>query len=717
MNQHPKERLYHLLPTIYRQLDQDRGEPLRALLAGIESEFRTVEEDIAALYDNWFIETCDAWVVPYIAELLGVPGNISGTLFSSQRRQVANTLAYRRRKGIAAILEHVLQDATGWPVIALSYAPLLAVTQHLRDVRLAHGLVVNLRKAGELDTLDGPFETSAHTVDVRHIGSSAAREPTHTAQGKYQANTLGLFLWRLRSYQLTGVSPAEVRRDAVTGHFVPRGGYTFDSLGRDMPLFHLPQDIESLGQRTGSLNVPEAIRPITFASDLAAYRLLQQAAGGQQVEEGSAWQQSDYYGPDRSLCVMLNGEAIPPDAVISADLSRWALPPEGSYPAREHVAAIDVRLGRLRLLGTTAAAASDRVEVNYCYGFSADMGGGSYLRYLALDAPGTTHINVLRGGSIDTLQKALERWNALRAAWETAMSQHADQADSMGTLRCIIHIVDNTLYEIDGGGLAITLPRHSELVIEATEGMRPIVRGRVSITSPHASASLVLSGVRLDGAIEINGSLSLDIAHCTLMPHGLIMRQNVASDAPMRISINHSITGPLRLHDSRGEVVVRDSIIDGAPGSAIDAPAPQGGAAGPGMCLERVTVFGKVLTYRLHAQDALFTGSVVAEDHREGQISYSYVPEPSSTPPRVHCLPEDADDTRVYPLFTSTRYGDPAYAQLDIHCSQHIQRGASNGAEMGAFNTLRQAERRDNISRTLDEYLPFGLAAGVFFVT
>ena len=68
-------------------------------------------------------------------------------------------------------------------------------------------------------------------------------------------------------------------------------------------------------------------------------------------------------------------------------------------------------------------------------------------------------------------------------------------------------------------------------------------------------------------------------------------------------------------------------------------------------------------------------------------------------------------------MFTSTRYGSPAYAQLDIGCSPLIRRAASNGSEMGAFNSLEQAQRQDNISQMLDEYLPFGLEAGVFYVT
>lgn len=98
------ERLYNLLPAIYRVRDSAQGEPLRTLLAVIEGELEQIEADVEGLYDNWFIETCDEWAIPYIADLLGVrllhSVNTDGSF--SQRAYVANTLRYRRRKGTPA---------------------------------------------------------------------------------------------------------------------------------------------------------------------------------------------------------------------------------------------------------------------------------------------------------------------------------------------------------------------------------------------------------------------------------------------------------------------------------------------------------------------------------------------------------------------------------------------------------------------------------------
>ncbi len=194
MSEINRERLYNLLPAIYRQRDQAQGEPLRALMAGLESEFLTLEADMDALYDNWFIETCEEWVVPYLGNNVGVYSlSDKKTLFASQRRQVANTIAYRRRKGITAILEHVAQDATGWYVHAVEYARLLSGTQHLASVHPEQGKFVDFHQAVDLDALAGPFDSLAHTIDLRHVGTVAPETPPKrsTLPGLYQPHTIG----------------------------------------------------------------------------------------------------------------------------------------------------------------------------------------------------------------------------------------------------------------------------------------------------------------------------------------------------------------------------------------------------------------------------------------------------------------------------------------------------------------------------------------------
>jgi hypothetical protein len=72
---------------------------------------------------------------------------------------------------------------------------------------------------------------------------------------------------------------------------------------------------------------------------------------------------------------------------------------------------------------------------------------------------------------------------------------------------------------------------------------------------------------------------------------------------------------------------------------------------------------------------------------------------------------------RVRPSFTSAKYGNAAYAQLAESCPTEIFTGANDGAEMGVFNQLKQPLRETNLQAALDEYLRFGLEAGIIHVT
>src|SRR3954468_8362800 len=120
------DRLYELLPAIHRIRDKEQGEPLKALLSVIADQVAVLEEDLAQLYDDQFIETCAPWVVPYIGDLVSaralhhqMPG------IDSSRSLVANTIRHRRRKGTAAVLEELAGDVTRWPARAVEFFQIL----------------------------------------------------------------------------------------------------------------------------------------------------------------------------------------------------------------------------------------------------------------------------------------------------------------------------------------------------------------------------------------------------------------------------------------------------------------------------------------------------------------------------------------------------------------------------------------------------------------
>jgi hypothetical protein len=225
------ERLYDLLPAFYRQRDVGQGEPLRALLAVLESELRALEADVDALYDNWFVETCDERTLRYIGDLLGIGDQIDPGLPSSrQRSHVANSIAYRRRKGVAAILERVAQDVTGWGAHAVEFFGLVGATQYVQHVRPGRGGTIDLRDIPALQRLGGPFDSLPSRTDVRRVAPIDTEDAT-MLRGKPNIPNVGLFVWRLESYPLTA-SPARSVPD------VRPGAFTFDPRGFDVPLFN-----------------------------------------------------------------------------------------------------------------------------------------------------------------------------------------------------------------------------------------------------------------------------------------------------------------------------------------------------------------------------------------------------------------------------------------------------------------------------------------------
>ncbi len=139
------DHLYELLPAIYRLRDAEQGYPLQALLRVIDEQVAVVREDIDQLYENWFVETAQDWAVPYIGDLVGYqpvfeagePGSAATAQGQARnkilipRREVANTLRNRRRKGTLALLELLASDVAGWPARAVEFYKLLGWTQNL----------------------------------------------------------------------------------------------------------------------------------------------------------------------------------------------------------------------------------------------------------------------------------------------------------------------------------------------------------------------------------------------------------------------------------------------------------------------------------------------------------------------------------------------------------------------------------------------------------
>ena len=165
-----------------------------------------------------------------------------------------------------------------------------------------------------------------------------------------------------------------------------------------------------------------------------------------------------------------------------------------------------------------------------------------------------------------------------------------------------------------------------------------------------------------------------------------------------------------------------------------------GGQPGPKTSIERSTIFGNTYVRELTlGSETIFTGPVITQRRQVGCTRFCFLPDGSRVPRRYCCQPDLALDdyagkagkssvdllshaqqeaviAQVTPAFTSERYGEPEYGQLSLTCAEEIATGAEDGSEMGVFCQLKQPQRKANLGATLEEYLRFGLEAGIFDV-
>jgi hypothetical protein len=148
------KKLCDLLPVIYRIRDEERGGSLKEIISVIAEQISLLEENLEQLYDDQFIETCAEWVVPYIGDLIGVRvlDNLKDAAINkaikkglSRRAQIANTIAYRRRKGTAAVLEQLATDSTGWDARVVEFFQLIATTQYMNHIRPNNLSMANIK--------------------------------------------------------------------------------------------------------------------------------------------------------------------------------------------------------------------------------------------------------------------------------------------------------------------------------------------------------------------------------------------------------------------------------------------------------------------------------------------------------------------------------------------------------------------------------------------
>jgi hypothetical protein len=639
---------------------------------------------------------------------------------------VANTIAYRRRRGTLSVLEQLANDVAGWPARAVEFYRLLGWAQNLNHQH-AEGYrarLVNLHHANALDQIGTPFDPFARTVDVRRINS-------HRSQGRYNIPSVGVFVWRLRPYSVTN-APAYCL-DAG------RNFYTFSVLGNDASLFTKPTPEPDPTHIAGELHVPARIRLRGFDADKERYYGLEKS-----LVIAAEWATYDLDAP------------VPASAIIPADLSGW-----GYAPPDNHIA-VDPPRGRLAFPPNQLPRG--HLRVTYHYGFSADIGGGEYDRQLTQPAAFTLY-TVGEGGAFRRLTEALAEWR---------QDQPRD---------AVIEIIDSGAYVEQ---INIPLAENQSLQLRAANRVRPVIRLLDWQTDlPDALTVRMSPGSRftLDGILVTGRGVSVVeqqprqrrqapinrydnprnpicpahvvIRHCTLVP-GWTLESDCRPVSPNKeslelrhvragVTIEHSILGPIEVYEDEVQtdpipIEISDSVLDAADGHREALIGPSGRHAHALLSVRRSTVFGLVQVHAMAlAENSIFNDCVHVARRQIGCMRFCYVPEGCRTPKRYNCQPDLAmraaqerhlgeapavvqaaqarAAARVRPQFTTRRYGLPGYCQLSLHCAEEIVRGADDGSEMGVFHDLFQPQRLANLWARLEEYTPAGMNAGVVFAS
>jgi hypothetical protein len=437
---------------------------------------------------------------------------------------------------------------------------------------------------------------------------------------------------------------------------------------------------------------------------------------------------------------------------------------------------VDTVLGRIAF-----AAPTQDVDVMFHAGFSDDLGGrrvtgrrrslsGSTLDTTVAFQFGITQDADTISNAPDptvlgtAMQDAIDAWNTFVAQGVPGFG--------------VICVMDSRVY---AGTVAIEVPAGYTLAIVAADwpvdtdlNQRqpgvfgasecwPTLTGDVQVTgtAPADSESpgtLILDGLRMSGADRHRQAPQAPAVVTAVVPWTDLGPTCVRCPRPgargqprRRLPPRSGALHPGRAAQSgRGARAPVSCILD-ATATFVAFAAPDGTDPAPWLTLVNCTVVGKVRTAMLElASSCLFvaelavpdpdwTAPVRSERRQHGCVRFSRLPEGARVPgatlpagPRaagrarelgldtVDALPAGERERvvlRMLPMFTSLTYGDPGYAQLSRRGAVAIREGGADGAEMGAFHDLFQAHREQNLRTRLDEYLRFGLEAGVFYET
>lgn len=714
------DKLWNLLPAIYRSEDSTEfgvNGPLREMVNRIGAQAAVLRRSIDRLWEDQSIETCDDWVVPYIADLLATR-LVASQNARGQRLDVAKTIYYRRRRGTVAILEEIASDVTGWDARVVEFFRRMGRTRHSLDpelgcpaatadpagnrtLQLAEGLVgrwtntgiggwADLRNVYGALQAQSPFSTGAAVRPP-----SAFDEFFHTADfrkgrgrsGWYNIPKLGVFLWRLKSFGVDYTTPV-----ADPSH---PGCYSFDPTGRLAPLFAAsarPFGDDWVSPQEWQLPGPISTALLASAISPTAAESLYATEDSGQVRELNALGAFAQLGTDYDLVDVGQVTTYPQ--------------PLGSNPS----VMIFPEQGRLAILHPL----NGPLFVTYHYGFSSTIGAGPYDRRVL-------------GQTRSALPASAQKVSGGGGALVKPLAGIAPVGS--------ILISDSLTYDSvsDVSGI-------NQVTIAAANQRRPVIRvapgsPEWTLTGADPQSSLVVDGLLVSGGdIVLKGDYdSVTLTCCTFDPGTAVDSSTFAKSVDQRdlipchlwveakvrqLTIDRCILGPVQTRAS-GEIEnldVSDTIIQAlGKDQAIDMVT--------GVTrLTRCTVLGPATLDRLHASECILNGVVAVDDTQDGCVRFSAWSRGSVIPRKY----ESVEIPAAAPLFTSRAFGQPGYAQLVPNVDRNIlsgangatiSAGAEDGSEMGSFAREKNPIKERSLVIKYEEFMPLGLVPVVIYVT
>jgi hypothetical protein len=710
------EKLWALLPEVYRAQDTDQfgaNGPLRELINRIGAQAANVRRNIDRLWEDQSIETCDDWVIPYIADLVAT-NLVQGLDVRSQRLDVANIIAYRRRKGTVGVLEEIANNITGWDAKVVEFFRRLGRTRHGLDPPLGRPLVPGdaMAQLQQTEGLVGPVTRTpiGGLADLRIVAGAAQAGTAfdeyfrtadtrggHGDTGWYNIPNLGVFVWRLQTFPRGPVTPVAV-------HGCPEW-FTFDPTGRDLPLFAMHRGTNSFGDTWVSPQLCQIATPIS--QTLLAGNIAASAPGAANPPPVAL------YGSGNALAVLDGaGNVIAPTNLTLR-------------PAR----------GRFQLIG---AAPPAQPEATYTQSFSSQIGAGGYDRRVVgspVPTPAPAVLLLPGAGALAATDAIPETGTLAIPGSLTRAGAAPVQVKDTLTIQAVATTATATAPLAAGPSCpVIRLPAtDSPWVINGAPGAvlaldgLLVTGGDIVLTGSFASVTLNCctfdpgSAASSDAPASPPGLFELAADLRPLRPTRLWIEASVTA-----LTVTRCILGPLRTRSSgvAETLTMSDSIVQAIPagddGTALNL---RDGTAN----LSRCTVLGGAALHRADISECILHDLAHVDDVQYGCVRFSAWSNGST-------LPRAYQSVRIPPgagLFTATDIAQPGYAQLLARADAailpdplppgtpplSISAGAADGSEMGAFAGEKTPIKLGGLLAKFQEYMPAGLVPVVIPVT